>query len=178
MNPIADIRRRLDSIIRPGTVYAVDHTKARCRVKSGELLSDWLPYLARRAGNVREWEPVTTGEQCIIISPSGELAAGFVLLGLFSEAFPAPSASSTAHVTQYADGALISYDQATHALVVTLPANGTASLNAPGGVSIVGNISVTGTVTVSADVVAAGISLVNHKTTGVTGGNDLSGPPQ
>lgn len=190
MNPIAELRRRLDNLIRPGTIYAVDQAKARCRVKTGELLTDWLPWFAHRAGALRDWNPPSLNEQCLVFSPSGEMGAGFVLVGVNSAAFPAPASSETEHSQTYADGTVIAYDRASHTLTATLTAGGSAVLSAPGGVLINGNVTIqgavsvsdgatiTGTVTASQDVVAAGISLTSHTHGGVQGGNSSTGGPQ
>lgn len=178
MDPIADLRRRLDNMIRPGTVQAVDHAHARCRVKSGNLLSQWLPWFSRRAGNVRDWEPPTEGEQCIIISPSGELGAGLVLVGLNSDSFPAPSGNPNLDSRTYGDGTWMGYDMGSKEMTVIMTAGGKQILHIPAGIEIQGNVSITGTVTVSQDVTASGISLVSHRHGGVSGGNSTTGEPQ
>lgn len=190
MDPIADLRRRLDNMIRPGTIYAVDHAKARCRVKTGELLTQWLPWFAHRAGALRDWNPPSLNEQCMVFSPSGEMGAGFVLVGVNSAAFPAPASSETEHVHAYADGTVIRYDRASHTLTAAIAQGGNAVLTAPGGVLITGDVtidgaisisngaSITGSVTASDDVVASGISLIGHTHGGVQGGSSSTGGPQ
>jgi len=173
---ISDLTRRLDNLIRLGTIAAVDHQAARCTVKSGGLSIPNLPWLALRAGDSSDWDPPTVGEQCMLFSPSGEPAQGIALVGLYSQQRPAPSNSATVRRRKYPDGAVIDYDHATHTLSATLPAGGKAQLTAPGGVTILGDVDITGTVTVSEDVLAAGISLVKHKHPGDSGGT--TGAPQ
>ncbi len=175
---ITDLLRRLENLIRLGAIAAVDHQAARCTVKSGGLSIPNLPWLALRAGDSSDWDPPTVGEQCILIAPSGEPAQGIVLVGLYSQQRPAPSNSATVRRRKYPDGAVIDYDHATHTLSATLPAGGQAQLTAPGGVTILGNVDITGTVTVSEDVLAAGISLVNHVHGGVQSGPSTTGAPQ
>lgn len=186
MNPIADLRRRLDNMIRPGTIYAVDHVKARCRVKSGPLLTDWLRFFVGRAGSVRRNSDPTPGEQCLIFSPSGEMAAGFALVGLNSDQFSTPTDNPDLDSTTYVDGTWMGYDMASKELTVHMAPGGHinvlapagVNLNAPGGVAITGDVDITGNVTVSKDVIASGISLVNHTHGGVQGGNSSTGKPQ
>lgn len=178
MNPLAELRRRLDNLIRPGVIYAVDAANHRCRVKSGELLTDWLRYFVERAGTVRRHSPPTLNEQCVVFSPSGELCAGFVLVGLNSDEFPGPSDNPDLDSATYADGTWFGYDQGSKQMTVIMTAGGKMLLQIPAGIEIQGNVNITGLVTVSEDVIAAGISLANHQTTGVTSGNELSGPPQ
>lgn len=175
---IFDILRRLENQIRYGTIAAVDHQAARCTVSTGGLSVPNLPWLAQRAGSSLDWDPPTVGEQCILFSPSGEPALGVALVGLYSQQRPAPSNSATVRRRKYPDGAVIDYDHASHTLSATLPDGGKAQLTAPGGVSILGNVDITGTVTVSEDVLAAGISLVNHVHSGVQSGPAKTGAPQ
>ncbi|WP_244859251.1 hypothetical protein [Shewanella dokdonensis] len=52
---LADLRRRIDNLLRLGTVEAV--RAGECRVKSGELLTDWRPYLTQRAGGPQQLAP-------------------------------------------------------------------------------------------------------------------------
>ncbi|WP_313056235.1 phage baseplate assembly protein V [Stutzerimonas nitrititolerans] len=175
---ITDHLRRLDNLIRLGTIAAVDHQAARCTVTTGGLTVPNLPWLALRAGASSDWDPPTVGEQCILLSPSGEPAQGIALIGLYSQQRPAPSNSATLRRRKYPDGAVIDYDHATHTLTATLPGGGKAKLVAPGGVSILGDVDITGLITVSKDVIAAGISLVNHVHGGVQGGPSNTGAPQ
>lgn len=115
----ADINRRLESLIRLGQVTAVNPTTARCRVKTGQLVTDWLPWLTVRAGQTRDWNPPTVGEQCLLLSPSGETAAGVALIGLYSDAAAAPSNDQDEHLTTYPDGATVSYNHATGAMQIS-----------------------------------------------------------
>lgn len=190
MDTQADISRRLENLIRLGTIAAVDPGTARCRVSTGGLETEWLPWLAQRAGTDRDWNPPSAGEQCLVICPSGDPAVGVVLLGIYSDSAPANDNSLDRRRTTYRDGAVIEYDTATHALRAVLPAGGTAELIADGGIRIVGDIThqgdylqtgsqtVSGTVKVAQDVLAAGISLVKHTHTGVMSGPASTGKPQ
>lgn len=190
MDTQADISRRLENLIRLGTIAAVDPGTARCRVSTGGLETEWLPWLAQRAGTDRDWNPPSAGEQCLVICPSGDPAVGVVLLGIYSDSAPANDNSLDRRRTTYRDGAVIEYDTATHALRAVLPAGGTAELIADGGIRIVGDIThqgdymqtgsqtVSGTVTVAQDVIAAGISLVKHTHVGVMSGPASTGKPQ
>lgn len=175
---ITDLLRRLENLIRLGTIAAVDHQAARCTVKSGGLSIPNLPWLALRAGDSSDWDPPTVGEQCILVAPSGEPAQGVALVGLYSQQRPAPANSANVRRRTYPDGAVIDYDHASHTLSATLPAGGKANLTAPGGVTILGNVDITGTVTVSEDVVASGISLVTHKHGGVQTGSGTTAVPK
>lgn len=119
MSESAEQTRRTDNVVRLGTIAEVNHATARVRVKSGGNDSNWLAWLSLRAGATREWNPPTVGEQCLVLSPGGEMAAGIVLLGIFSDAITAPSASPDEHLCEYPDGASILYNHATGALSAT-----------------------------------------------------------
>lgn len=116
-----ELLRRLENLLRPGTIVSIDHAACRVRVQSGGLCTGWLPWFERRAGNVRSWCPPSAGEQCLVLSPGGDLASGMVLVGLDSESNPAPTDSSSLDRTLYPDGTSVDYDHATHALNVDAP---------------------------------------------------------
>ncbi|MDZ5456999.1 phage baseplate assembly protein V [Azohydromonas lata] len=132
----AEQSRLLLNLIRLGTIAEVDHGGTRCRVRSGQLLTAWLPWVTLRAGTTCTWSPPTVGEQGLLLAPGGDLAAAIVLLGINSDAHPAPSDDPDVTTTHYPDGAVTSYDHAAHALSVTLPAGGTVDLTAPGSVTV------------------------------------------
>lgn len=137
---ISELQRLLHNLVRVGVISEVDHggpgQPARVRVSIGDLTTDWRPYHECRAGGTTTWSPPTVGEQATVLSPSGDLGAAVVLVGLNSTGHPAPSNSPSLTVTRYQDGAVIQYDHAAHALQATLPAGGTATLKAPGSVTI------------------------------------------
>ncbi|WP_438767897.1 phage baseplate assembly protein V [Kushneria sp. TE3] len=182
MHPV-EIARLMQNLIRLGTVAEIDHGDAmaepprpgRVRVSTGELLTDWLPWCEARAGQTRTWNPPTAGEQVLLLAPGGELAGAVVLGAINSNAHPAPTDDPKLTRWNMPDGAVIEYDHAASHLRADLP--GSAAVTAPKGVTITGTLHVTGQITTPIDVVASGISLVNHKTTGVKSGSDTSGSP-
>ncbi|OBX05940.1 baseplate assembly protein [Gallibacterium genomosp. 3] len=177
---IADIIRRLESLIKIGVIHAVDYQQARARVQSGQIISDWLPFLTLRAGTTVTWSPPTVGEQCLLLAPSGELNTGVVITGIYLKN-QSPSNSSDEHVIQFADGATIIYNQQTHALIARgistalIQASQSITADTP-NVTCTGNVHVKGNITVDGDVVASGISLVKHIHPGDSGGE--TGKPQ
>lgn len=176
MNDLANLARLLENLLRLGTIEHVQHNPPRVKVKTGTLLTAWLPWLAARAGTSQEWDPPTVGEQVLLLSPSGQLANGIALTGIFSSAHPANGNRAGLHRRTYPDGAVVEYDSIAKQLKATLPAGGKVQLIAPGGfrfegdIEHIGNLTQTGSQTVSGDVVAGGISLKNHKHPGDSGG--------
>lgn len=145
MDSSAELARKLENLVRPGAVSAVNGAQRRCRVKSGDLETDWLPWITLRAGSDRTWWPPSVDEQCLLISPGGNLSQGFALLGLFSDDNEAPGASLVECVTAFRDGTVISYNTATHHLQALV--QGSAALSAETDVSV----SAGGDITAHAD---------------------------
>jgi phage baseplate assembly protein V len=111
-----------------------------------------------------------------VLSPEGDLGNGIVLPGLYCDAFPAPSDQPDLVCFAFADGAWIGYDPVRHALAVTLPAGGTAALDAPGGLTIHGDVTVNGSLTPAAMSWGRGF-LKGHRHSGVQGGSGQTGAP-
>ena len=189
MNQLAELARLIENLVRLGTIAEVDVAKVRVRVKSGDITTTWIPWLALRAGTSKEWDPPTVSEQVVLLSPSGVLAQGVALVGLFSDANPANGDREGLHRRTYPDGAVVEYDFVAHVLRATLPEGGVTDLVSTGGINIkgpinhtgdytqTGNQHVTGTVNVSDDVIAADISLRKHRTKGVVRGTAVSDEP-
>ncbi|MEW5763713.1 MAG: phage baseplate assembly protein V [Acidobacteriota bacterium] len=186
----ADLHRRVHHLILAGTVEEVDLSTARARVRVGDLVTDLLPWLTRRAGPDADWWPVEVGEQVVLLCPSGDPACGWILPARYTGVFRAPADRAGIHLVVYADGARVSYDRENHCLKAVLPAGGTALLVAPGGVTIRGDVSLEGNLAVSGDaqvggevraegdVVAGAISLQTHVHGGVQTGGAQTGGPQ
>lgn len=173
----AHLSRMIENLIRIGKIEEIDLSGKCCRVRTGKLLTNWLPWITDRAGTTRTWNPPTVGEQVLLLSPSGELGGGLVLTGLFSTAHPAPSDSAAEHIIDYPDGARIAYNHLTGALTATgiqialVQASTQVIIDCPA-------VHFTGDVTVGGDVIASGISLVSHVHGGILPGGDNTGAPQ
>lgn len=188
---LVELQRLIHNLLRLGTIAEVDHARARVRVKSGELLTAWLPWLESRAGTTRSWSPPTVGEQVMLFSPGGDPAAGVVLTGLFSNAHTAPANSADLWRWDMPDGALLEYNHVAHHLQATLPgsatldAQGAVTVTAGGGATINADTVINGNVTINGDFAASGGAFTHegvnvgatHKHGGVTGGNSKTGVP-
>lgn len=184
----AELNRRLDNLVRLGVIEETDFTRdpvqPRVRVRTGGILTTWIPVATLRANTDSEHDPIQKGEHVILLAPSGELTQAVVIGKLFSTDYPSPDTSATNHRRKYRDGCVIEYNSETHHLNATLPDGGTVSLTATGGITITGDITLTGDLTqqgsqtVSGDVVASGISLTGHVHGGVSSGRSNTGAPQ
>lgn len=202
-----EITRRLENIVRKGTVEEVRlGTPARVRVTSGDNTTDWLPWIALRAGGTdggRRWHPPVKGEQCVIFSPGGDMAQGVVMLGMYSDDMPQGSEQAECERTDWDEenffewlrGVLTVYcteamhlsvadqcllDMDTESIRMATPntsihmSGSTVTIKAGGATLTIGPEQITSNV----DIVAQGVSLVNHVHRGVRSGSDLSGVPQ
>lgn len=180
--PAPDIQRLIGDLIRPARVVSVDYDAQTCTVEMGDIITGDLPFMAVRAGRIRIWLPPAPGEQVSLFCPEGDTNAGIVGPALYCDDFPAPSSSPDVAMVAFDDDSSLSYDMAAHHLGIDLPA-GSASINAPGGLSITGPVSITGDITLdgsmdsSGDVTASGISLKSHKHGQVQAGGAQSGGP-
>ena len=117
--PNNDFPRLLRNLIRIGTVAEVDLVASTCRVNTGGNVTDWLRWLTSRAGRSRSWWAPSIGEQGLLFCLGGELDTAFVMPAVFSDEFPAPSASADAMHVTFPDGAVIEYEPKTGALLAT-----------------------------------------------------------
>lgn len=185
-------------MVRLGTVAELDLEAARCRVTSGDLTSDWIPWLVPRVGNTIEWSAPSVGEQGLVLCPDGDTIGAVLLRGIYSDAFPAPDNGEHVHLVRFPDGTEIRYDDEAHALAITVAESGTVEVTAHGGVTVNadggatvnadttingnlqvnGDINLTGTATADVDVIGGGVHLKTHVHPGVESGSSISGPPQ
>lgn len=119
LSTVQDLARLLRNLIRTGIVIDVDTARALCRVETGGITTDWLHWLTPRAGRSRTWWAPSVGEQVLMLAMGGELDTAFVLPGIYSDDYPAPSASADALHISFPDGAVIEYEPESGALTVS-----------------------------------------------------------
>lgn len=148
-----ELLRLILNLARKGTVLEVDHQAALCRVASGELETNWIPWLAIAAGTTRDWRPPTAGEQVLLICPGGDPADAVALSGIYSDKIPAPSEKPNAHTRIYPDGAVFEYDHENQVLQLTLPERAVLNLVASSAVNIkTGTVNVDGSLKTTGNV--------------------------
>lgn len=87
---LSELDRRLTQMIRIGVIQEVDLAKAKVKVKIGDNVTDWRPWLTQ-AGRIKTWNPPVIGEQVLVLSPSGDFEQSVVLPSLYYQKFKAPS---------------------------------------------------------------------------------------
>lgn len=196
---IAELKRRLDNMLRIGTIESVNG--AFCCVKSGNIITDERPFFTTRAGTAKtSWRP-SIGEQVMLLSLSGDLDNAYVLPALYSDANPEPNDHFTTDKTIYPDGAVIEYNPETSALSVTgiktaiVQASEKVTIDCPSvqftgnvtidgkanikqGADIQGSINHQGAMSNKGGVTIDGINFGTHKHSGITPGNGVTGAPQ
>ncbi|WP_243078908.1 phage baseplate assembly protein V [Pantoea sp. MQR6] len=115
---LTEIMRLITNLIRTGTVSEVDPVNWLCRVKVGELETNWINWLTLRAGNTRTWWKPTVGEQVVLLSLGGNLETAFALPAIYSDAFPPPDYSEDGSTTVYKDGGFFQYEPETGQLLI------------------------------------------------------------
>ncbi|WP_353271851.1 phage baseplate assembly protein V [Wolbachia endosymbiont (group A) of Nomada goodeniana] len=115
---ISELQRKLANIVRIGVVKEVDYEKAKVRVKIGEFLTDFLPWITSRAGEERSWLPPSINEQVVILSPLGELSLGVVLAGIYQQKYAAPENKKEINSVKFQDGTRLLYDKEKHHLEI------------------------------------------------------------
>ena len=183
-----ELQRLIDNLIRIGTVTAV--RSGECRIKTGDIITNWRPYAAARAGNNRTRHRLSIGEQVLMLSVSGDLRNAYIVGPINCAAFPEPLAGDDnpdLDRTEYADGAVIEYNPATGALnasgikSATLSASVTVKLITP-LVECTQALKVGSTIEAGGKITAptakiGNVEVTTHKHSGVsTGGGQTGGP--
>jgi len=113
-----EIMRLITNLIRTGTVSDVDTVNWLCRVKTGDLETNWINWLTCRAGKTRTWWQPSIGEQVVLLSLGGNLETAFALPAIYSDAFPPPDYSENGSTTVFNDGGWFQYEPDTGQLLI------------------------------------------------------------
>ncbi|MDC4171868.1 phage baseplate assembly protein V [Acinetobacter baumannii] len=159
----ADANRRLENIVRFGTVKTINPSKPipRVIVNLGDIETPEIRCLNIRSGDDSTWDMPSINEECVVISPCGDIGpTSFVLYGFYNDDHPAPSDDLNKKIRMFADGCVIAYDIAAHHLSAVLPSGGTAVLTADGGVTVNGDTTINGNLQVNGSTAMTGNNTV------------------
>ena len=166
-----------------GIVSKVNFEKGTVIVEFPDLgiPSDELIVFQGRTHGTKHYSMPEIGEIGLcLLNETG--TSGYYLGAGYSEANPMPEKIGDGiSLTVFNDGTSIIYDENTSKLYISVIKN--TEIICPkifikGDLTIEGNIELVGKLEATEDVLASGISLKNHKTTGVVAGNDISGIPE
>lgn len=152
---LAELTRIVHNLLQITTITSVDHAKRLVRVRIGGDESAELPWPADIGRNWVRWKPLRVGQQVVIACPSGDPALAVIIGDLYSNAIDTSETAENLDVIEFENGNRIQHDIATGTITVMA----------------IGNVIVNG------DVIADGISLVNHVHDGVKKGTDKTGVP-
>lgn len=159
----ADANRRLENIVRFGTIKTINPSKPipRVIVNLGDIETPEIRCLNIRSGDDTTWDMPSVNEECVVISPCGDIGpTSFVLYGFYNDDHPAPSDDLNKKIRMFADGCVIAYDVAAHHLSAVLPSGGTAVLTADGGVTVNGDTTINGNLQVNGSTAMTGNNTV------------------
>ena len=135
-------------MFRVGIVKTQDLANCRVRVTfpdRNQMVSWWLPIVVGKSQNDKAYWMPDIGEQVACLMDEHD-EDGAVLGSIYSSADTPPVSSADKwHVTMK-DGATFEYDRSSHALAVSIPANGTMTVSANGAtiqLDANGNINLT-----------------------------------
>lgn len=172
----AETIRRLENTIRLGRIKTVTPSSPfhTVTVNLGDIVTKELRLLNLRAGKDSTHDLPSKDEECIVFSPCGVIELGIVVVGLNNEDFPTPSQDPDIKLRLFEDGAVISYDTKNHSLQAILPANATAILTAPGGLTVNGDTTINGNLITNGDSTTNG-NVQTNGSTAMTGNNTVGG---
>ena len=158
----AELHRRLENIIRFGTIKTIHPAKpfTTVTVTIGEITTAKLRYISLRAGKTKTWDPPTVGEEVIVFSPSGVLEMGVAIAGFNNTDNPSPSEDLNQTIRIFEDGCIFTYDVSSHMLSAILPPGGKAIITADGGVTVNGDTTINGNVQVNGSIAMTGNNTV------------------
>ena len=170
----ADLNRRLENLIRFGTIKTINPSKPipRVIVNLGDIDTPEIRCLNVRSGADATWDMPSDGEECVVVSPCGEIGpTSFVLYGFYNDDHPAPSDDLNQKIRMFSDGCVIAYDVSAHHLSAILSSGGTAVLTADGGVIVNGNTTINGDLTLNGNQTTNGSTVISGNHT--VGGSQL-----
>jgi phage baseplate assembly protein V len=105
LRDVADLKRRLDTTVRHGTVTDVDAKKQRVRLSIGGTedkphKSPWVPY-GQIAGALKVHTPPSVGQQMTLFAPTGDFRQSVALPFTWSDDNKSPSDKPDEHVLTF-----------------------------------------------------------------------------
>ncbi|WP_301426366.1 phage baseplate assembly protein V [Acinetobacter baumannii] len=159
----ADINRRLENLIRFGTIKTVNPSKPipLVTVDLDDIVTPEIRFFNARSGDDSNWDPPSLDEEVMVISPCGEIGpTSVVFYGLYNNEHPSPSDDLNQKIRVFADGCVIAYDISAHQLSAILPSGGKAIVTADGGITVNGDTTINGNLQVNGSTAMTGNNTV------------------
>lgn len=169
-------------MIRYGTVSIVNYEKGTIKAvleDIGEQTAELIVFQGRNKGTKQYSMPVVGEHGLCLIADNGD--SGYYLGAGFNQIEPIPTGADVGKtITSYADGTQIIYDENSSKLFVDCKKDIEIicpKISITGDITINGNIKLNGGLNSTEDIIADGVSLINHKHKGVTPGSGTTGEP-
>ena len=164
---IAQIYQQFKRLVSIGIVEQVDCYRARVRLPDqGNVVSDWLLVVTRRAKGAQDvWLPVIGEQVLCLFLPLDGMSVGFVLGSLNSSVNMPPDANGGRHIL-FEDGTSLEYDLAAHEIRVQVSGGLKVSvqqLDVSGNMSVSGDMSIDGDVSIDGDMSIDGDAEITGK---------------
>jgi phage baseplate assembly protein V len=124
---LSEMNRRLLQIIRIGVIQEVDAAKAKARVKIGDNVTGWRPWVSP----ANAWNPPVVGDQVVILSPNGDFEQGVILPALYHTNSKAPSDKLNEIMFKFSENSSVCFDSNLEKLTIKIGPQ-TLELNALG----------------------------------------------
>ncbi len=147
-----DANRRLENIVRFGTIKTINPSKPipRVIVNLGDIETPEIRCLNIRSGDDSTWDMPSANEECVVISPCGDIGpTSFVLYGFYNDDHPAPSDDLNKKIRMFADGCVIAYDVSSPSFICCFTIWRHCRLTADGGVTVNGDTTINGNLQVN-----------------------------
>jgi phage baseplate assembly protein V len=103
---LSEMNRRLLQIVRIGVIQEIDYAKAKARVKIGDNMTGWRPWVSLAKG----WIPPAVGDQVVVLSPNGDFEQGIILSALYHSKSKPPSDKENEIKFKFAEHNYITFD--------------------------------------------------------------------
>jgi phage baseplate assembly protein V len=124
---LSEMNRRLLQIVRIGVIQEIDYAKVKARVKVGNNVTGWRPWVAL----AKAWIPPTVGDQVVVLSPNGDFEQGILLSALYHSKSKPPSNKENELKIKLSENSSVCFDSNLEKLTVKIGAH-TLELNTLG----------------------------------------------
>lgn len=123
----SDHLRQTHNATRIGTIEEINWARHEIRVRTGDILTNWLPFPAGISNNYRHWIPLRRDTQVILVVDGGDYNTAIITGILWSNDVPALDMPEDERPTrdrvEFDDGTVVEYDSQRQNLNIHTPGN-------------------------------------------------------
>jgi phage baseplate assembly protein V len=113
---LSEMNRRLLQIVRIGVIQEIDYTKAKARVKVGDNVTGWRPWVSL----AKAWIPPAVGDQVVVLSPNGDFEQGILFPALYHSKSKPPSNKENELKIKLSENSSVCFDSNLEKLTVKI----------------------------------------------------------